>query len=308
MLKPKLFFAILIIIQIMSLSCIKSKQFTYEYNDFIFGSYIRIVLMAQDSLQAKQAICKVMQTLHQIDTVASSFNPASEISQLNKNRCALMSPDFRALVTKSIEVSDNSNGAFDITVGSAMKSFYDGFVTDTSAVIDYRKMQIKGDSIFLLPDIMIDLGGLAVGYALDKAVIMLKLAGIKDALIDAGGDIICFGDKVYNIGIKNPKQKGVIKTIQLKNQSISTSGNYEKYVEKGSQKYTHIINPKTAQAIAKTSQGLNSVTIIADKCVDADAYATAVFVMGVEDGQNLIRKLKLEGMLVTNDGKMIDVK
>ncbi len=292
----------------LTIACPGIRQLEFEYNDFIFGSYLRVVITAQDSLQAQQAISKVMQVLRGVDTVASSFKEQSEVSLLNKNGCALLSVDFKALITTSLAVSEQTNGAFDITVGSAMKSFYQGLEKSFDSLINYRQIQIRGDSIFLVPGMVIDLGGLAVGYALDKAADILKTAGIKQALIDAGGDIICFGDKAYSIGIKNPKAEGIIKSIYIKNQAISTSGNYEKFIEKDNQKYTHIINPKTGQPIAESRTGLTSVTIIADKCVDADAYATAVFVLGINDGQNLIRKLKLYGLLITNDGAIIEIK
>jgi thiamine biosynthesis lipoprotein len=154
----------------------------------------------------------------------------------------------------------------------------------------------------------IDLGGIAVGYAVDKVFSILKSDGIKEGLIDAGGEIVVFGNKTYKIGIKNPKGKGIVNKIILKNQAISTSGNYENFIEKDNRKYTYIINPKTGQAIADTSVSLASVTIIANNCTDADAYATAVFVLGLEDGQKLIRKLGYQGILITNNGKMIVVK
>ena len=305
-----LFFLTLIV------SC--SRPIEYEYNDFIFGSYLRIKINTQDSLQANRAVKKVMQYFYHIDSVASSFNPQSEVSHLNKIGKAKMSEDLKLLIEKSLEVSEKSDGVFDITVGPAMKSF--GFYDSTTEsqrtqrkkkvedIIGYKNIRIKEDSIFLKPGMMIDLGGLTVGYALDKVQEILKSEGIKSGLIDAGGDIICFGDRVYNIGIKDPIQQGIIKTIKIKNQAISTSGNYEKFIEKDNQKYTHIINPKTGQAISDKENSLCSVTIIADKCVDADAYATAVFVAGINSGQNLIRKLKLKGVLIRNDGKIIEIK
>jgi thiamine biosynthesis lipoprotein len=305
----------LVIFSLM-LCCAKPKSVTYECGDFIFGSYIRIRLEANDSLRAKQAVSKVMQVLYHIDSVSSSFNPQSEVSQINSTGFGKMSQDLKALVIKSFDVSEKSEGAFDITVGPAMKKW--GFYEENQIskiknqkledIIGYKKIAIKDDSIFLMPGMMIDLGGITVGYALDKVYDVLKTMGINAGLIDAGGDIICFGDKIYNIGIKNPKGEGLIKTVQLKNQSISTSGNYEKFVEQDNKKYCHIINPKTGNAIADTANALTSVTIIADKCVDADAYATAVFVQGLDNGQKLIRKLGYKGILITSDGKMIEVK
>lgn len=305
-----------IVIICLGLSCTKSKQISYEYDDFIFGSYIIIKVVAEDTIKAQQAVDKAMQTLKHIDSIASVFNPQSELSQINKNKAGKMSRDLKALITKSIEVSDKSDGAFDVTVGPAMKKW--GFYEENQIsniknqksedIIGYKKIRIMGDTIFLKSGMAIDLGGIAVGYAVDKAYQILKSEGIKDGLIDAGGEIICFGNKDYKIGIRNPKTKGIIKTLTLKNMAISTSGNYENFIEKDNRKYTHIINPKTGQAIADTSGGLASVTIIADKCVDADAYATAVFVLGLDDGQKLIRKLGYQGILITNDGKMVEIK
>lgn len=309
--KILIFFVIL-----LAVSCINSRQLEFEYNDFIFGSYLRIIISAQDSVQANQVIKNAMQILHHIDTVASSFNPQSEVSQLNRQLSLIMSSDLKGLVLKAQEISQKSGGAFDITIGPAMKKY--GFYqsgqnehTDNillESLISYEKIKVIGDSIYLKPGMTIDLGGLAVGYALDKVVELLKSAGIITGLIDAGGDIVCFGKKTYSIGVKNPQGKGLLRVIKIKNRAISTSGSYEKYLVQGNQKYTHIINPKTTEAIAETEQGLVSVTVIADKCVDADAYATAIFVLGVSDGQKLICKLQLQGIMMTKEGKIIEVR
>jgi thiamine biosynthesis lipoprotein len=312
---PKLIIIILIGSLIFSSSCTKSKQVSYEYNDFIFGSYVRIKVTAQDSIQVRHAVTRAIATMRHIDSVASIFSPQSEVSQINNNGFGKMSYDLKTLITKSIEVSENSNGAFDITIGPAMKKW--GFYEENQRsniknqkleeIIGYQKIRIKDDSIFLKSGMAIDLGGIAVGYAVDKAGQVLKENGINTGIIDAGGEIICFGNKEYKIGIRNPKANGIIKTLSLKDIAISTSGNYENFIKKGNRKYTHIINPKTGQAIADTSGSLASVTIIANNCTDADAYATAVFVLGINDGQNLIRKLGYQGVLITEDGKMIEV-
>lgn len=312
MMKIKLYFCLILIVVI---SCTKSRQTFYEYDDLIFGSYIRIKVAANDSLRARQAVDKAMAALHHIDSIASIFNPQSELSQINKNKAGKMSRDLKELIAKSIKVSENSNGAFDITIGPAMKKW--GFYEENQIsniknqkleeIIGYKKIRIKDDSIFLRPGMMLDLGGIAVGYAVDEAGQILKANGINIGIVDAGGEIVCFGNKEYKIGIRNPKTKGIIKTISLKDMAISTSGNYESFIEKDNRKYTHIINPKTGQAIADTSGSLASVTIIANTCTDADAYATAVFVLGINDGQNLIRKLGYQGVLITEDGKMIEV-
>lgn len=301
-----LFFTLLLLFFI---SRANTKSFNYEYNDLIFGSYLRIKITVQDSIEAHNGIKKVMQILWHIDSVASVFNPNSEVSQLNKAGFGKMSPDLKAIIIKSLDVSEKSNGAFDITIGSAMKSW--GFYNENQkleGVIGYKKIRIKDDSIFLKTGMLIDLGGITVGYAIDKAVDVLKSEAVKSGLIDAGGDIVCFGEKTYKIGVRNPTGKDMIRTILIKNQAISTSGNYEKFIEKDNKKYAHIINPKTGQPISDSVNSFSSVTIIADKCVNADAYATAVLVLGLKSGQKLIHRLGYQGILITNDGKMIEVK
>lgn len=296
--------------------CTRTKLIEYEYQDFIFGSYIRFKVWASDTNLAYNAISQAMHELKHIDSVASIFNPNSEVSIINKNGYGKMSDDLKKIILKSIEVSENSQGAFDITVGPVLKAygFYDVNQLNTNkkntqleSVIGYKNIVIKDDSIFLKPNMAIDLGGITVGYALDKISNILKLTGINAGLIDAGGDIICFGEKVFNIGIKNPKGNGIIKTIRVKNQAISTSGNYEKFFDQDDIRYCHIINPKTSKPIADTPNNLCSVTIIANNCVDADAYATAVFVLGLTDGQNLIRRLKYRGILIDNNGTIVEV-
>ncbi|MEO0091623.1 MAG: FAD:protein FMN transferase [candidate division WOR-3 bacterium] len=315
--KSKLIFIFFIC---LALFCSKTQESFFQYNDFIFGSYVTIKIFASDSIQAKRSIRKIIQTLRHIDTVASVYIKESEIYQLNKKGSAKMSPELKELIIKAIEVSEKSAGAFDITVRPAMISWgFDSLDTKQSPIaeknfdsslvslINYKKIRIVDDSIYLQPGMELDLGGLAVGYAVDKACEVAKNSGVKSGLIDAGGDIVCFGNRTYKIGIRNPFGKGAIRAVKIKNQSISTSGSYEKFIQKGNKKYTHIINPKTGQPIADTIDNLVSVTVIADKTVDADAYATAVFVLGAERGAELISSLGMQGILITKTGKMIEI-
>ncbi|MEO0075084.1 MAG: FAD:protein FMN transferase [candidate division WOR-3 bacterium] len=307
----------IVLLVLLSCQIKKNKSYEYEYNDVIFGSYLRIKISASDSILVRNTINEIMSVLYRIDTIASIFNPTSEINRINKAGYGHMSPDFKSLILKSIEISDNTNGAFDITIGSVMKRF--GFYHDSLATdsllntkkdwsVGYRNILIKGDSIFLNPNTLIDLGGITVGYVLDKiAEEILKTRALENVLIDIGGDIICYGNKTFLIGIRDPQNLGIIRTIRIKNQAISTSGNYEKYIERNGYKYTHLIDPKIQMPISDSSNNLSSVTIIADKATDADAYATAVFVLGLEAGQKLMRRLNLHGVLITNKGNVIEI-
>jgi thiamine biosynthesis lipoprotein len=138
----------------------------------------------------------------------------------------------------------------------------------------------------------IDLSGIAKGYAADKATEYLKIKGIKNAIVDIGGDIYCLGEKSpdgYTIGIQHPRSKNkLIATLKVKNKAVATSGDYENFFIYGGKRYSHIINPLTGYPIQNS---VVSVTIIAPQAALADGLATGVMVMNPDKGIDLINKL-----------------
>ncbi|MDW7988475.1 MAG: FAD:protein FMN transferase, partial [candidate division WOR-3 bacterium] len=256
-------------------SCNHRKLNEYCYNGIIFGSYLKIIIPAKDSSSAQNLIQKTLAILYHIDSVASAFNQSSELSIINRQKMGIMSSDLKNLITKSLEIAENTKGAFDISVGSVLKEwgFYSrqkeaaNFPPNDSFVVSYKLIQIRNDSIFIPQQISLDLGGIAVGYALDKAANFLKQSGVPYGLIDAGGDIICWGNRSFRIGIKNPESDGIIKSLKIENCAISTSGNYENYQTYDTVRYTHIINPYTKMPIASNTNSLVSVTIVANNCL-----------------------------------------
>jgi thiamine biosynthesis lipoprotein len=151
----------------------------------------------------------------------------------------------------------------------------------------------------------VDLGGVAKGYAVDKATEALRRNGILQGLINAGGDLYALGrpkeEDFWLIGLQHPlKNKGMAGFIQVEDQAVATSGNYEKYFLIQGKKYTHIIDPRTGWPV----KGMASVTVLADSVIKADALATAVFVMGVKEGLKLLNGLPgVEGVLITEEEK-----
>ncbi|MEO0072408.1 MAG: FAD:protein FMN transferase [candidate division WOR-3 bacterium] len=310
----KIVFKILLTLFVI-ISCSQKKLKEYQYESIIFGSYVKIIIPAQDSLAASNFIRETFKIFRHIDSVASMFNQSSEIAMINRYGRGKMSLDLKNLVAKSIEVAEKTDGAFDITVGSVLKNWglYEDLKSpqtlpiNDSCIVNYKSILIKSDSIFLMPHMNLDLGGIAVGYALDKAAEFLQRNGVPYGLIDAGGDIICWGNKSFRIGIKNPSGAGVIKILNIKNKAVSTSGGYERYRTRDSIKYTHIVDPHTKTPIIQETNSLVSVTIIANKCVDADAYATAIFVLGKDKGLTIMKELNLKGILITRDGQLIEI-
>ena len=172
-------------------------------------------------------------------------------------------------------------------------------------MIDYRNVLIEGDLIVLKKvGMLLNLGAIGKGYAVDSAVDILKKSGIKSGLINAGGDLMAFGSKnrkiPWRIGLQHPrKPEEMIASLILKNKAIATTGDYQRYFIHGKTRYHHILNPENGWP----SRQAISATVIADKVTDADALATALFILGAEKGIDLINSLEgVEGMILSNLG------
>jgi thiamine biosynthesis lipoprotein len=140
---------------------------------------------------------------------------------------------------------------------------------------------------FRILGMKIDLGAIAKGYTVDCAVRKLRESGIKNCLVNAGGQIYCLGDKFgrpWRIAIRNPRKSGLWDYLELRNKAVSTSGDYEQYFTKGNKRYSHILNPKTGYPV---DSGIISATVIADDGLTADALSTSIFVLGKEKGREL---------------------
>lgn len=231
----------------------------------------------------------------------------SEISQINAASGAPVevSDDTVTLIKKGIYYCDMSDGAFDITIGS-VTSLWD-FKADEPAPpapealaeavthVNYRKISIDGNTVRLLdPAAKLDLGAIAKGYIADRIKEYLKGEGVRHALINLGGNVLAIGGKQsgspFNIGIQKPFDEGSepITSARIKNKSIVTSGTYQRYFEKDGTLYHHILNSSSGNPC---NNGLNSVTIITDSSLTADALSTTCFLLGPEAGMKLINQL-----------------
>lgn len=153
------------------------------------------------------------------------------------------------------------------------------------------------------PDVLIDVGGYAKGYAVDQAIDQLRHMGINNAIVNAGGDLRAIGSKgkkSWRIGIRHPRQPGVIASLETHgDESVFTSGDYERYFEYQGQRYHHIIDPR----IGRPAQNTSSVTIIHRDAISADAAATAVFIAGPEQWRETARAMGIdEVMLIDQQG------
>jgi FAD:protein FMN transferase len=284
------------------------KEIFQDYNSMLFGSYVKIKLLEPNRTKANQAVRKALAEMTRLDSIFSLYNQNSEINQINRLGKGKLSQDFKNLLTRALEVSEKSNGAFDITVLPLIQFWRSYFKSEKVPdslelkrqlkLVDYRKIKIQNDSIYLPDSVKIDLGGIAVGYSIDRAVEILKREGIKTGLIDAGGDIMGFGDRKWKVAVKNPRKDELVRTFTIQNQGIATSGDYEKFFTKNGIRYHHIMSPKTGYPAWVCS----SVTVIGPDAITADAYSTTIFVLGVKDGLALAEKMDgVEVFIITDE-------
>lgn len=261
-----------------------------------FGSYIRIRVRGTDAKKVDQAVQEAFAEMRRLDTLLSLFTNSSEVVRLNNERRLPVTEETRELIRKGLALGEEAGGVFDITVEPLVRAwgFYDDScrVPDSVTVarlrqrVDYRQVMVRGDTVVLGDSVRIDLGGIAVGFAVDRAVAILKSDGVKEGLVDAGGDIRVFGDRVWRVGIKHPRKQGLIRVLKLRDRAVATSGDYERFFEQGGQRFSHIIDPRDGYPAGKCA----AVTVIAPTALEADVFSTAVFVLGPEEGSELVAR------------------
>ena len=285
----------------------------------LMGTTVEAIIVDDNEKVARKAIDDAFSAMERIDRLMSNFKEDSDISKINRGagiEDVAVDGDVIEVIRKSIYYSEISDGAFDITVGGA-EELYDfgngGKLPEEhkfkNAVKDigYKNIRVKGNTIhFFKKGTKLDLGGIAAGYAVDKGIEAIKMCGINNALINAGGDIRAIGESEngqWKVGVLHPREDDRLKdTLLLKNLSVATSGDYRKYFISGGKRYHHILNPTTGLS----TEGIQSVTVVAPLAVDADALSTAVFVLGKKRGMELIERLKdVEGIIIDSDGKVI---
>ncbi len=218
----------------------------------------------------------------------------SDVQRLNSTDDFVeVSHHTRAIIDRSLYYSQMSNGKFDITIYpvSSLWNFKDEVIPEKSEIaealqsVDYQSIEAD-ESRVSLGGAKIDLGGIAKGYIADRVLEYFSESGVESGIIDLGGNIIVFGERDFNVGIKKPfSADELAATVSVRNKTVVTSGIYERYIKSGSKLYHHILNPKTGYP-AKTD--LYSATIISDSSLDADALATVCVLLGHEEAKSLI--------------------
>ena len=269
----------------------------YRNNRLLMGTFWEVISCD------KEAGSIVFAEANRIENLLSKYQEDSEVSRLNRAGSLKVSPDTFYIIKKSKEFWQASAGSFDITVAPLVDLW--GFTNRKHIVPSDDKIKAvlklvgcdkiilhEKDNVveFIIPGTKIDLGAIAKGFALDCAVKRLKEKNINSCLINAGGQVYALGEnsgKFWKIAIQNPRKPEIAGILELKDASASTSGDYEQFFLKNGKRYCHILNPATGYP---ADSGIISVTVIADNGITADALSTAIFVLGKEKGEELLKK------------------
>ena len=287
---------------------------TFKQTQILLGTVVEIQVRSNDEQKADDVITKAFAEVKRIDDLFTTYNEASAVWEINNSTDSIIfvDPEIYNLIVLCDSITKISDGCFDVSLDNLTKAW--GFYTDnphlpTKSEIDsamlisgWKNVKLLGNNkIIKTKNIGLSFGAIAKGYAVDKAIDVLKNFGIKDALVNAGGEISAIGND-WVVGIQHPREVNtIIKKLKLKNITTATSGDYEQYFEKDGIRYHHILDPK----IGYPSNGLQSVTIINKSNTITDALATAIFVMGKENGMKLIENLNnSEVMIIDNEGKI----
>lgn len=278
----------------------------FEFTQIQMGMPFRVVLYAPDEDSANAAARAVFSRIKQLNAIMSDYEPESELMRLCRTagtgQRVPVSRDLLAVLSRAQALSKLSDGAFDVTVGPVVKLWRKARktkqlppadeLTAKRALVGFRNVHIdeKAGTVELTKaGMQLDLGGIAVGYAIDDVLALLKKLGIDSALVDGSGDIGVSGPppgaEGWRIGIAPlDAEKQPSRYLVLKNAAVTTSGDAFQYVEVAGKRYSHIVDPQTGLGLSERS----SVTVIARNCTVADSYTKAVMLLGPEKGLKLI--------------------
>ncbi|MCP4522450.1 MAG: FAD:protein FMN transferase [Cytophagales bacterium] len=291
---------------------IKEEQNQKNQNGFIafngetMGTYYDIRYYSQDSVNYQKAIDSVLIDFNQS---LSTYIDSSEISLFNTNDTTFVkSPYFEAVLARSREIFKATDGAFDPTIMPLVNAWGFGFHERTDDLPSQEKIDslkalvnldyvIQQDSLFskTKKGIMLDFSAVAKGYGVDVLTQFLESKGITSYKVEIGGETVCNGTKPsgasWIIGIEDPQSwtlgNNIYVKIKLDNKAIASSGNYRNFYEKDGKRYAHTISPQTGKPV---EHELLSVSVFADDCMTADAYATAFMVLGKEKAKKILEK------------------
>jgi thiamine biosynthesis lipoprotein len=293
----------------------------YKETQFLMDTIIEITAYGDNSEQAVHAAFQEFARLHDITNNFDENSQVSRVSKMAGKQKVQVDPDLVKIVKRSNELSDLVDGTFDVSIGPLTELWGIGRKGDfipqqeeidrVLSLVNYHFVQVDevANTIYLeKPGMKLDLGGIAKGYATDRAIDALKAQGITSALVNAGGDIRVIGNKPdktpWRIGVQHPRNSdGVIAKLALTSwDTMESSGDYQRFIMKDGIRYSHILDPRTG----RQPNEVTSVTMVMNSSRDADVLSTALFIVGVEKGLTILEQFPgAEAIWVTADGTVI---
>ncbi len=320
----KLIYALMGLMVLLCLtSCGPAKPL--EADDFAMGTVITQKIYGANAQKASDEVITKIKYLEALMTLNS---PGGDVNKLNGNAglgYVSLNPETMSVLKSAQKISELSGGVFDVTVGPVVKAWGigtdkphippDSALKELVSLIGYADVDLDEESnraSLQRPGQIVDVGGIAKGYAGDVAKEIYQTNGTKSAFINLGGNVVVLGNKpdgsAWNIGIQNPRSEtgDVVGFVHVSDKAVVTSGDYQRYFENDGQRYCHIIDTQTGYP---AESGLMSVTIIASSSVEADGLSTAAFVLGLEKGLDLIKRYgQAEAVFITTDKKIYVTK
>jgi FAD:protein FMN transferase len=295
-----------LLIQALLFSCKAPDAYVYNEGP-VYGTYYHIVYESPGNRDFHE---ELREKLAEYDLSFSTFNPASTLSRINQNEEVVPDEWFIRCYKRSMEISELTGGAFDITVAPLVNAWGFGFrhkENITQQLIDslliltgYRKVKLSdGQIIKEDPGIMLDMSAIAKGYTCDLIGDFLRSKGCRNYMVEIGGEVVAKGinakGRPWSIGISKPDDTGLLISqeiqaiVKLPDRALATSGNYRNFYVENGKKYAHTIDPKTGYPV---QHSLLSATVLADDCMTADALATAFMVLGLEKSAELAKTIE----------------
>lgn len=272
------------------------------------GTWASLTIVTGDSAAIADVAYRALVVLHGVDSLMSNWTDDSEVARLNREagrNTVTVHPEVARVLDFALRVGDESEGAFDVTVEPLVRLWGflggDGPRVPTQDEIDAMLGRTGSDKVqwnpgsrtlrFTRDDVRIDLGGIAKGYGVDCVADLLRDAGTSDALVDLSGNMVALGNaegrEGWTVGIRDPAgERPYVARLRLCDAAVATSGDYEQFITADGKRYGHILDPRTGWS----ARGLASVTVVSDRAMTCDAWATALFVLGLEEARRIARE------------------
>ncbi len=299
------------------------KEPFYQEQAYVFGTQVDVSIYGEDEAKARQAVAAVLHEFQRLNDLLHAWKP-SELSALNaaiaQGKSRQVSPELATMLQDATRISVQSDGLFNPAIGGLIQAW--GFQADDFKAVlpDEKRIAALVKANPRMSDLVVrssevssrnravqlDLGGYAKGYALDSAVAILRKQGIRNALINIGGNVMALGrhgNREWRVGIQHPRKPGPLATLELHDgEAIGTSGDYQRYFELGGKRYCHLIDPRSGYPV----QGVEAVTILTHGThagLLSDAASKPLFISGTQGWLASARKMQLdEALLIDAQG------